>query len=78
MSKLRGLVMFGALSLGALAGCGGVEDAPASELASVEQDLKYCQQNSDCPSGQGCISSACRTLPPGAFACGKSIRVRLT
>ncbi|NOK17896.1 hypothetical protein [Corallococcus carmarthensis] len=71
MNKLRGLVMFAALGFGALAGCGGVEESAAPDMASVEQDLLYCQDNSGCPSGQSCINSACRPTPPGGRACGK-------
>ncbi|RKH61942.1 hypothetical protein [Corallococcus aberystwythensis] len=71
MNKLRGLVMFAALGFGALTGCGGVEDAAAPEMDSVEQGLKYCQDNSQCPSGQGCINSACRPVADDAIPCGK-------
>jgi hypothetical protein len=71
MSKLRGLVMFAALGLGALSGCGGVEDVEATETASVEQGLQYCQSNSDCPSTQACINSACRPMPADPIPCGK-------
>ncbi|NPC69200.1 hypothetical protein HPP05_05490 [Corallococcus exiguus] len=70
MSKLRGLVMFAALGFGALAGCGGVaDDGQVSELASVEQGVRYCEYTNQCPSGQVCINSGCQTVPEGSFPC---------
>ncbi|WP_223639178.1 hypothetical protein [Corallococcus sp. EGB] len=70
MNKLRGLVMFAALGFGALVGCGGVADGSELETASVEQDLKQCWSNDDCPVGQGCINSACRPTPVDGIPCG--------
>lgn len=70
MNKLRGLVMFAVLGLGALTGCGGVKDSGAPETASVEQGLKYCADNDGCEEGQGCIDSACRPVTPNDVPCG--------
>jgi hypothetical protein len=71
MNAFRGLVMFAALGFGALVGCGGVQEEQAPQTASVEQELLRCGPNGECPSGQVCISGACRPQPSNGVPCGK-------
>ena len=70
-NKLRGLVVFAALGIGVLTGCGGVDgSAVEQEPASMEQELKYCRSNADCIGGELCINSACRPGSLEPIICG--------
>lgn len=73
MNKLRGLVMFAAMGFGALTGCGGVEESVTPETASVEQEVKQCSNNNQCPSGYLCINSGCRLAVDGGGGGGSII-----
>ncbi|MCE9666364.1 hypothetical protein LY474_00945 [Myxococcus stipitatus] len=71
MKTFRAMLTFAGLGMAILSGCGGAQtDSTGVETQTAEQELKYCTSNSQCPSGQYCINSACRIGSDEPIICG--------